>query len=106
MQTTSACSRLEVVLLLVVLDGTFGFAAAPPPIHDVAQAPGVAPIPQSASKSPAAECIPDVRVRLRTALAEGKLAFVGVGGDIEGVVNPALRVREGAVIQVDLLNDG
>jgi nitrite reductase (NO-forming) len=106
MQTTSACSRLAVVLLLlVVLAGTFGFAAAPPPIHDVAQAPGVAPSPQSTPRSPAAEYVPDVRVRLRTALAEGKLGFVGVGGDIEGVVNPTLRVREGAVVQVDLLND-
>jgi nitrite reductase (NO-forming) len=106
MQTTSAGSRLAVVLLLlVVCAGPFGLAAAPPPTHDVAQAPGAAPSPQSASKSPAAEYVPDVRVRLRTALAEGKLAFVGVGGDIEGVVNPTLRVREGAVVQVDLLND-
>jgi nitrite reductase (NO-forming) len=46
-----------------------------------------------------------VRFRLRTALAEGKMAFVGMGGDIDGVVNPPLRVPEGAVVQVDLLND-
>ena len=106
MQTTNAYSRFAVVLLLlVVCAGTFGLAAAPPPSHHVAQAPGVVPSPQSASKSPAAEYVPDLRVRLRTALAEGKLAFVGVGGDIEGVVNPTLRVREGAVVQVDLVND-
>ena len=45
-------------------------------------------------KSPAAEYTPTVRFRLRTELAEGKMAFVGVGGDIEGVVNPTLRVAE------------
>jgi nitrite reductase (NO-forming) len=106
MMTTSARCRLEVVLLLlVVLAGTFGFVAAPPPISHVAQAPGVAPSPQTTPKSPAAEYVPDLRVRLRTALAEGKLAFVGVGHDIDGVVNPTLRVREGAVVQVDLIND-
>ena len=106
MQTTSARCRMEGVLLLLGgLAGTFGFAAAPPPIHHVAQAPGVAPSPQSTPKSPAVEFVPDLRVRLRTALAEGKLAFVGVGGDIDGVVNPTLRVPEGAVVQVDLLND-
>jgi nitrite reductase (NO-forming) len=55
-------------------------------------------------KSPAAEYTPTVRFRLRTELAEGKLAFVGVGGDIEGVVNPTLRVDQGAVVQVGLVN--
>ena len=103
--TTTARCRIEVILLLLgMLAANLGFAAAPPP-HHVAQAPGVAPSPQSTPKSPAAEYVPDLRVRLRTALAEGKLAFVGVGGDIDGVVNPTLRVREGAVVQVDLLND-
>ena len=47
---------------------------------------------------------PTVRFRLRTELAEGKMAFVGVGGDIEGVVNPTLRVAEGDVVQVGLIN--
>ena len=106
MQTTVAHRGLEVMLLLLgVLAGAFGIAAAPLPIHDVAQAPGVAPSSPGAPKSPAAEYVPNVRFRLRTALAEGKLAFVGVGGDIDGVVNPTLRAREGAVVQVDLLND-
>jgi nitrite reductase (NO-forming) len=106
MMTTSARCRLEVVLLLlVVLAGTFGFAATPPPIHHVAQATGGGPSPQLSTNSPSTEYVPDVRFRLRTTLAEGKLAFVGVGHDIDGVVNPTLRVREGAVVQVDLIND-
>ena len=32
------------------------------------------------------------------------MAFVGVGGDIEGVVNPPLRVAEGDVVQVGIIN--
>jgi nitrite reductase (NO-forming) len=55
-------------------------------------------------KSPAAEYTPTVRFRLRTELAEGKMAFVGIGGEIEGVVNPTLRVADGAVVQVGLIN--
>ena len=54
-------------------------------------------------KSPAAEYTPTVRFRLRTELAEGKLAFVGVGGDIEGVVNPTLRVAQGDIVQIGLV---
>jgi nitrite reductase (NO-forming) len=57
------------------------------------------------AKSPAAEYVPNVRFRLRTALAESKLAFVGVGGAIDGVVNPTLRVQEHEVVQIDLIND-
>jgi nitrite reductase (NO-forming) len=82
-----------------MLASNLGFAAAPPPIHQVAQSP------QGTPKSPAAEYVPNLRFRLRTALAEGKLAFIGVGGDIDGVINPTLRVSEGAVVQVDLMND-
>jgi nitrite reductase (NO-forming) len=33
------------------------------------------------------------------------MAFVGVGGDIEGVVNPVLRVKDGDVVQVSLVNN-
>ena len=69
-------------------------------------APAQAPAkPAVSKKSPAAEYTPTVRYRLRTELAEGKMAFGGVGGAIEGVVNPALRVNEGDVVQVSLVNN-
>ena len=71
-----------------------------------APAPKVAASPAKvAKKSPAAEYTPTVRFRLRTELADGKMAFVGVGGAIEGVVNPPLRVAEGDVVQVTLINN-
>src|SRR5262245_27152502 len=69
-----------------------------------AQAKPPAPAPKVSKQSPAADYTPTVRFQLRTELAQGKLAFVGVGGDIEGVVNPTLRVAEGAIVQVGLVN--
>jgi nitrite reductase (NO-forming) len=65
-------------------------------------APGA---PKLSKQSPAADYTPTVRFRLRTELAEGKMAFVGVGGEIEGVVNPTLRVGQGDVVQVALVNN-
>ncbi len=69
-------------------------------------APAAAPgAPKVSKKSPAAEYTPNVRYRLRTELAEGKMAFVGVGTDIEGIVNPTLRAKDGDVVQVSLVNN-
>jgi nitrite reductase (NO-forming) len=68
--------------------------------------PAAAPAaPKLSKQSPAAEYTPNVRFRLRTELGEGKMAFVGVGGEIEGVVNPTLRVNVGDVVQVSLVNN-
>lgn len=74
-------------------------------IYQVAQAAGGTSSSTPSQKSPAAEYTPNVRFRLRTTLAEGKLAFVGVSGSIDGQVNPSLRVNDGDVVQVDLVND-
>lgn len=47
---------------------------------------------------------PDVSFTLKTAVTEGKLAFVGVGGNIDGLVNPTLNVAQNAVVQIVLIN--
>jgi nitrite reductase (NO-forming) len=100
-----------VVSVAIVVPIAVLAAEAPPPAayNHVAQAkPAPAKAPPAAKvskKSPAAEYTPTVRFRLRTELGEGKMAFVGVGGDIEGVVNPTLRVAEGAIVQVSLVNN-
>jgi nitrite reductase (NO-forming) len=70
-----------------------------------AAAPAAPAAPKLSKQSPAAEYTPNVRFRLRTELGEGKMAFVGVGGDIEGIVNPTLRVNVGDVVQVSLVNN-
>ena len=44
-------------------------------------------------------------LRLRTELADGKLAFVRVGGEIEGIVNPTLQVAERDIVQAGLVNN-
>ena len=53
---------------------------------------------------PPASYRPDVSFTFKTAVTEGKLAFVGVGGKIDGVVNPTLNVAENAVVQITLIN--
>ncbi len=53
---------------------------------------------------PPASYTPDVSFTLKTAVTEGKLAFVGVGGKIDGVVNPTLNVAKNAVVQIVLIN--
>lgn len=87
-------------------------AEAPPPISSA----GVAPVPHDNMPSAAppqagpedggegVTYTPDITFRLRTAIAEGGLAFIGEGGTIDGVVNPTLRVRDNAVVQVTLVN--
>lgn len=47
---------------------------------------------------------PDVTFTLRTDIADGKLVFMGEAGSIRGTANPTLRVPEGAVVQINLVN--
>jgi nitrite reductase (NO-forming) len=76
---------LAVTLLLV----------APPAIaQEAPSAPGVAhsTVPLAASFT------------LRTGIHEGRMVFIGSGGDIDGVVNPTLMVHEGETVQITLIN--
>ena len=41
---------------------------------------------------------------LRTGIAGGRMVYIGVGGDIDGKVNPTLMVHEGELVQVNLIN--
>ncbi len=47
---------------------------------------------------------PDVAFTLKTSIAEGRLVFIGVGGTIDGVVNPDLTVGTDQVVQITLVN--
>ena len=58
----------------------------------------------AAKRSSPASYTPDVTFTLKTAIAEGKLVFIGQGGAIDGVVNPTLRVAPNAVVQITLVN--
>ncbi len=46
----------------------------------------------------------DVTFTLETAVADGKLVYIGRSGNIEGKVNPTLQVPKGAMVQVNLIN--
>ncbi|MFN8481988.1 MAG: copper-containing nitrite reductase [Anaerolineae bacterium] len=48
--------------------------------------------------------VANVSYTLRTSIADGKLGFMGVGGDIDGKLNPTLRARPGDTVQVTLIN--
>src|SRR5262249_55221819 len=62
----------------------------------VSQAPRQSQAPAAASPQPPAaptdqrsvSYIPDIRYTLRSGIAEGRMVFLGVGGTIDGQVNP------------------
>jgi nitrite reductase (NO-forming) len=45
-----------------------------------------------------------VAFTLRSGIAEGRMVFLGVGGDINGKVNPTLVAHEGETVQINLIN--
>ncbi len=59
-----------------------------------------------AACSPSAEVPVDAEYVLTATMQNGQFAFVGVNGDINGVVNPALRAEPGERITVMLVNSG
>lgn len=44
------------------------------------------------------------RFTMRSGVAEGRMVYIGVGGDINGKVNPKLIVHEGETVQINLIN--
>lgn len=59
---------------------------------------------RAAHEPSAASYTPDVAFTLVTGIAEGRLVFIGSGGEIDGVINPELSVAADAVVQVTLIN--
>lgn len=41
---------------------------------------------------------------LKTGIAAGRMVYIGVGGDIDGQINPTLMVHEGELVQINLIN--
>jgi nitrite reductase (NO-forming) len=97
-------------------------ASSTPSAPQVAQRPQVPTAPPAAAAKPAPSAatpaqpapaqtarpsvsyIPDVRYTLRSGIAEGRMVFLGVGGTIDGQVNPLLSAAEGQVVQITLIN--
>lgn len=81
------------------------------------QSPAKPPASQTAQPAPATPAKPTGNVAvtgssyhapttftLRTGIAGGRMVYVGVGGDIEGKVNPTPMVHEGELVQINLIN--
>jgi nitrite reductase (NO-forming) len=82
--------RADVIALLSSAGGS-------PPQPAAAASPGGGP-------TPAVGYLPDARYTLRSGIAQGRLVFIGIGGDIDGKVNPVLSAAEGQVVQLTLIN--
>ena len=41
---------------------------------------------------------------LKTGIATGRMVYIGVGGDIDGQINPTLVVHEDETVQINLIN--
>jgi nitrite reductase (NO-forming) len=65
-----------------------------------------APVDQAPPSPPSADIgyIADAKYTLRSGIAEGRMVYLGVGGAIEGKVNPVLTAAEGQVVQLTLIN--
>ena len=74
-------------------------SAAPQAAQQTPPAPGTA-----AANQPTSSYVPGLRYTLRTGIAEGRMVFIGVGGTIDGQVNPVLSAAEGQGVQVTLIN--
>ncbi|WP_245288040.1 copper-containing nitrite reductase [Bradyrhizobium sp. Ec3.3] len=57
-----------------------------------------------AAPGPSVTYIPDARYTLRSGIAEGRMVYIGEGGEIDGKVNPVLTAVEGQVVQLTLIN--
>ncbi|MGX4805459.1 copper-containing nitrite reductase [Bradyrhizobium guangdongense] len=100
--------RADVIAYLA--SASAGQGAAGTPI-DQAQ-PGPAPSPTDATPPNRPQSatgadigyVADARYTLRSGIAEGRMVYIGVGGAIEGKVNPVLTASEGQVVQLTLIN--
>ncbi len=84
-----------------------GPAAAPPQTtaqQTTTQQAAPAPVAPPAAASAAASMLPEVHYTLRTGIADGRMVFIGVGGPIDGQVNPTLTAAAGETVQLTLVN--
>ncbi|MBN9270079.1 MAG: cupredoxin domain-containing protein, partial [Mesorhizobium sp.] len=95
----------------VALLAALGLDPALAQTHDhqgmqTAQDTTAAPPPQTPAdaSAPAVSYHSATIFTLRTGIAEGRMVYIGVGGDIDGKVNPTLMVHEGELVQINLIN--
>lgn len=65
---------------------------------------GATPASDDARKQGAVSYHNPTTFTLRTGIATGRMVYIGVGGDIDGKINPTLMVHEGELVQINLIN--
>jgi nitrite reductase (NO-forming) len=90
--------RADVIAFLAAPERPQSAAAAPP----APAAPSAAPTQQSPQGATA--YLADAKYTLRSDIAEGRMVYIGVGGAIDGKVNPVLTAAESQVVQLTLIN--
>ena len=90
--------RTDVIAFLAATAGSAQQSATAAP--SASAAPAANPSPTGADIG----FIPDAKYTLRSGIAEGRMVYVGVGGAIEGKVNPVLTAAEGQVVQLTVIN--
>ena len=96
--------RADVIAYLA--SAASGQPAAAAPGQTAQQTPAAPPPSQAPQTAPGSDIgyIPDARYTLRSGIAEGRMVYIGIGGEIEGKVNPVLTAAEGQVVQLTLIN--
>ncbi|MGY1424533.1 copper-containing nitrite reductase [Lysobacter sp. A289] len=61
-------------------------------------------VPQAIAANESVTPVADVTFTLKTQIHEGQLVFVGDAGSIKGQINPDLKVAEGAVVALTVIN--
>jgi nitrite reductase (NO-forming) len=96
--------RDDVIAFLVQAAGGAPAAARPPQSPAPAGNRPAAAVPPPPAVSHGMPDMPDVKYTLRSGIAEGRMVFLGVGGAIDGRINPVLSAAEGQIVQVTLIN--
>lgn len=79
--------------------------AAPAPSAATAPPnPGAANPGAPSAALPEGSYLPDAKYTLKSGIAEGRMVYIGIGGEIDGKVNPVLTASEGQVVELTLIN--
>jgi nitrite reductase (NO-forming) len=98
----TANERKDVIAYLVAATSPEGA----PAVAQRAQPPAAPPAQPAAptTEQRAVGYVPDARYTLRSGIADGRMVYLGVGGTIDGQVNPVLSAAEGQIVQIILIN--
>jgi len=83
-------------IIISVLISLFLFSCSP-------QQEETVPVVPDGNQSESSATV-DVEFTLKTIAEGGKLLYIGVGGEIDGIINPDLVVQSGAVVHIILVN--